>query len=290
VEVGPLPLRAALEVASDLRRHEFEHADLSLVIDPIPEVAVMAEQQQLQGVIVNIMNNALDALAGRPGGRLRIHATVEDTMLRLVFEDDGPGLLEPDKVFDPFYTTKEVGEGTGLGLAIAERSIESFGGTIRAENRDEGGARFTIRLRVAPAVTAWSGSAVSVLPAPVAGDGRTVLVVEDEPQLRRLIAHALGRIGYAARLAASVPEAREAMTLGPVDGIISDVRMPGESGVEFFHWLEVTHPSLAERFLFITGDINNAELAPIAQRRPEVVLLKPFDLHDLLARLQAVLA
>jgi CheY-like chemotaxis protein len=233
--VGPLPLRAALEVASDLRRHEFEHADLSLVIDPIPEVAVMAEQQQLQGVIVNIMNNALDALAGRPGGRLRIHATVEDTMLRLVFEDDGPGLLEPDKVFDPFYTTKEVGEGTGLGLAIAERSIESFGGTIRAENRDEGGARFTIRLRVAPAVTAWSGSAVSVLPAPVAGDGRTVLVVEDEPQLRRLIAHALGRIGYAARLAASVPEAREAMTLGPVDGIISDVRMPGESGVEFFH-------------------------------------------------------
>jgi hypothetical protein len=52
----------------------------------------------------------------------------------------------------------------------------------------------------------------------------------------------------------------------------------------------VTHPSLAERFLFITGGINNAELAPIAQRRPEVVLLKPFDLHDLLARLQAVLA
>jgi C4-dicarboxylate-specific signal transduction histidine kinase/CheY-like chemotaxis protein len=291
-EIGPVSLRGAMEVATRLRRHAFEQAGLRLELAPIPAVAVLAEEQQLQSVFINIMNNALDAMEPAGQGTLRIRAAAVAGLVTVEFEDEGPGMAQPDRVFEPFYTTKEVGQGTGLGLALAQRFIESFGGTLRALNLPDRGARVTLQLREAPtdAVRDAGSEAAATLPAPArTATGRTVLVVEDEPHLQRLVAQLLGRIGVRALVAGTAAEGRALLAREVVDAIVSDVKMPGESGLDFHRWVEREHPALVERFLFMTGDVDTPDLAEIAETRPRSLIRKPFAVAELLARVQEVL-
>jgi signal transduction histidine kinase len=287
--VGAVPLRAAVDVARDLRQHAFQHAGLHLEVGTIPDVAVTGEQQQLENVFLNIMNNALYAMSGQARGILRVSAELDDGMVRVVFDDNGPGLAQPDRVFEPFYTTKDVGEGTGLGLAVSQRSIEGFGGSLHGENRPEGGARFVVRLPVVP-MPAVEAPAPSPRPPvePMPG-GRTVLVVEDEPHLQVLSSRLLARLGVRVLMASSAAQAREFLARETVDAVISDVKMPGESGVTLYEWIKAEHPALAERFLFVTGDTHASELAAFAEERPGALILKPFELEDYLRRVRAVL-
>jgi C4-dicarboxylate-specific signal transduction histidine kinase/CheY-like chemotaxis protein len=292
-ETGPVRLLEALQVAVELRRHAFERAGLGLRVEPIPEVTVTAEAQQLQSVFLNILNNACDAMQPAGRGTLVVRAHRMDDDVEVVFEDDGPGLANPDRVFEPFYTTKEVGKGTGLGLALARRFVESFGGAIRASNRPEGGAVFVIRLRCTGLVSQAEEHRAPV-PAPLPGAtpltaGRTALVVEDEPHLQRLSAQLLQRIGVRVLVAGDAAQARELLAEHTVDVLISDVKMPGESGVSFYRWVKARHPELARRFLFVTGDLSAAELAELEELPPHALILKPFAVTDYLARVGEVL-
>lgn len=114
--------------------------------DQLPET--QAAPQQMEQVFVNLIVNACDAIGPAGQGRLIITTRCEDDHIVAVFEDTGHGIPEEimAKIWDPFYTTKGVGKGTGLGLSISLGIIESHGGDYTAENRAEGGARFTIRL------------------------------------------------------------------------------------------------------------------------------------------------
>jgi len=290
-EIVPVPLRDAMATAVDLRGYAFQNAGVQLDVGDLPDVAVTAELQQLQNVFLNILNNALDAVKGRPGGALRVRAGVDGTMVRLTFEDNGPGMAAPEHVFEPFYTTKEVGEGTGLGLALVERSIEIFGGSIRAENVPQGGARFTIRLPRAEMPVAADRAPARVAPtaATPLPPGQTVLVLEDEPHLQQLSKRLLKGLGVRVLMAGSAAEARTVLDREVVDAILSDVKMPGESGVEFYEWVRRERPALAERFLFVTGDTHAPELAAFAAAHPDALILKPFELDDYLDRVRAVL-
>jgi signal transduction histidine kinase len=292
-ELGPVSLPEALEVAVGLQRHAFAQAGLRVVIEPLPPTLVVAEMQQLQSVFSNILGNALDAMRPSGHGALRVTTTLEgDDLVRLDFEDDGPGLRDPERVFEPFYTTKEVGHGTGLGLSLAQRFVEAFGGTIRARNRPDGGARVTVELRLTEvrATVPVAPCTDERLPSPTAVNGtRRVLVVEDEPHLQRLSALLLGRIGVTPLIAGTVTEARELMGEGAVDAIISDVKLPGESGLDFYRWVEQAHPELAARFLFVTGDVDTPELSALAADHPRSLILKPFQVADYLERVQEVL-
>ena len=288
-EVGPVSLHSAMSVVSDLRRGAFEQVGLDLVVESFPEQPVLAEQQRLQGVFLNIVNNALHAMAPQEQGTLRVHHVRHGEVIHVIFDDDGPGISQPDRVFEPFYTTKQPGDGTGLGLALAQRFVESFGGEIRAANRVEGGARLTVELRL---------TEFSVIVAepereaeqPVAVGSRIVLVVDDEPELRRLSGKVLRRLGVEVLEAASAAEARALMLQHNVDVVVSDVRMPDESGVELYRWVERERPGLARRFLFVTGDVDAAELGSIPSEHPEAMLHKPFTLNDLTGRVNALLA
>jgi two-component system sensor histidine kinase HupT/HoxJ len=103
---------------------------------------------QLQQVVMNLVQNAVDATAGRPAPRLEISATVGEGRVRLDFRDNGPGIAAEDlgRLFDPFFTTKPVGKGTGLGLAISYGIVERHGGRLAAANRSQGGAEFSLIL------------------------------------------------------------------------------------------------------------------------------------------------
>ncbi len=116
-----------------------------------------------------------------------------------------------------------------------------------------------------------------------------VLVVEDEPSLRRLQKRLLNRLGAEVILTASVAEARTILADRDVDLVVSDVKMPGEYGIELYRWVAEHRPGLAGRFLFVTGDVGAAAIANLSEARPGIFLHKPFDMKEYMARVSALL-
>jgi two-component system NtrC family sensor kinase len=124
------------------------HTDLA---SDLPQI--LGDSNQLLQVCLHITNNALHAMK-ETGGVLTVRTRRLDEAVVLEFSDDGPGAQEPDRVFDPFYTTKPVGQGTGLGLSACYGIIQEHSGKIMCQNRPEGGATFRIELPAAPMTTA----------------------------------------------------------------------------------------------------------------------------------------
>lgn len=118
---------------------------------PEAPVWVRGGDVRLQQVVLNLVSNAIEAMEGRPRRRLSLNIESGDPVC-LVVRDSGPGLRDAEQIFDPFYSTKEVGEaeGMGLGLSISYSIVRSFGGTLRGANHPEGGAEFVLRLAAAP--------------------------------------------------------------------------------------------------------------------------------------------
>lgn len=292
-EVSAVCLRDVLDVVVPLRAYAFQQAGLAIEVQVDERLCVRAEPQRLQGILLNLVNNAFDAMEPRGRGTLAIAAARDDDRVEIVIQDDGPGFEQLDRVFEPFFTTKPVGEGTGLGLSMVHQSIRAFGGEVVAENREEGGARVVVRLPWAEAPE---------LPAPSAGPRpRTapsaesrdravrVLVVEDEALLRSLQERILTRLPAEVLLAGSVAEARDLLADHEVDLVVSDVKMPGESGLSFYRWVEEHRPDLTDRFLFVTGDLSGDSLVALAERHPDRFLTKPFQVTDYLQRVRRIL-
>jgi signal transduction histidine kinase len=141
------------EVVSDTvklidRQNRFREIDLALDLDEqLPRVR--GDHERLRQLLLNLLFNAADALGGK--GRIEVHASNGDGMVRLTVLDDGPGIAEEiiAQIFDPFVTTKAPGQGTGLGLAVCYTIVDQLGGSIEAENRPQGGAAFEVRLPAA---------------------------------------------------------------------------------------------------------------------------------------------
>lgn len=131
------------------RRRELEAV---IVTDIDPALQAQADVVRLEQVLVNLLRNGLDAIAGQPSPRLELGAVRHGTRLRLTVRDHGPGLPAEalERLFEPFYTTKPAGQGLGLGLAISLAIVESFGGTLTAGNADGAGAVFRLDLPAAP--------------------------------------------------------------------------------------------------------------------------------------------
>ena len=167
--ITPVRLADVFDEVLGLLRGRLERAGIEPAISGLDsEITVLGGMVRLQHVFMNLIGNAIDALAGRPDGMLAVTVTTSGTAsngtVTVTVEDNGPGIGEADlpKIFDPFFTTKEVGKGLGLGLSISYNIIHDFGGSIRAENRglgnrdpgnDGGGARFVVTLRRAEAET-----------------------------------------------------------------------------------------------------------------------------------------
>jgi two-component system, NtrC family, C4-dicarboxylate transport sensor histidine kinase DctB len=137
---------AVLEITQPRMRQEAVELDYQ---PPEAPVMVRGGEVRLQQVVLNLIANALDAMQAQ-GGRLVIWIEV-GAKVRLHLRDTGPGIAEPEKMFDPFYSTKAIGqaEGMGLGLSISYGIIESFGGQLSGQNAPEGGAEFIVELLLA---------------------------------------------------------------------------------------------------------------------------------------------
>ena len=148
-EKVPLELKPLLQRAVQMEGFKLENRTINLVVrgdDPQPRV--LGNSNQLLQAFLQIVGNAVDALQESGGGRLVVSVWHEGGEVVIEFSDNGPGLRDPERVFDPFYTTKPVGKGTGLGLSATYGVIQDHKGQITCYNRPEGGATFEIRLPV----------------------------------------------------------------------------------------------------------------------------------------------
>lgn len=154
-DIGPINVLSAIDDAMALMEARFKKtgAEVSYTRPDNP-IWVMGGQLRLQQVIINLLNNALDSTEGHPRPSLEIAVDADsETLILIHVRDQGEGLEEQAlaQLFDPFFTTKSPGKGLGLGLSISYNIVEDFGGRLRARNREDGGAEFSIELRVAQA-------------------------------------------------------------------------------------------------------------------------------------------
>ncbi|MBI3078806.1 MAG: GAF domain-containing protein [Deltaproteobacteria bacterium] len=283
-------LPALVQEVLTLKAADLQLSHIAVELDLAPDLpAVWVDGGQIHQVLLNLINNAHQAMAGQPqGGRLRLVGTrLPPNSVRLVVEDSGPGIAAEHlpRVFDPFFTTK--GRGTGLGLSISYGIVQEHGGTLSVTSVPGEKTAFTIDLPVGEPTELPPGPAPIPAKRPVAG--RQVLVVEDEAQIRELLREYLQSEGYAIEAAASGEDALQVLSRRPPDLVICDLRLPGIDATELYRQAVVQQPELASRFLFITGGLVSERLERFLRETGTPLLRKPFSIAQLDHALQECL-
>jgi PAS domain S-box-containing protein len=289
------------EMDTMLRRLIGEDIDLVTIISPELE-AVQADPAQIEQVIMNLAVNARDAMPR--GGKLTIetgnvyldeafaqahHAVVPGPYVMLALSDSGSGMDAETKsrIFEPFFTTKELGKGTGLGLATVYGIVRQSGGNIWIYSEPGQGTTFKIYL---PRVAGEVEPIKSEAPAPLHLPGsETILVVEDNDNLREVICKTLSKQGYVVLEAANGKEALQIFDnrTWPIDLLLVDVVLPQMSGAELVRHLQGFDPNL--KVLYMSGYTNNAIVHHGVLDTDVAFLQKPFKGTALLLKIRDVL-
>lgn len=282
-------MRSVVEETLTLRDYDLKLNDIEVRFECAENLPkVVADSHQLEQVFLNILNNAVDAILehGR-SGRIETKVWSEAPWVMVSMRDSGPGLGDPKRVFDPFYTTKAVGKGTGLGLSICYGIIKEHGGEIRAHNHDDGGAVFEVRLPIAAEDARADEKPVTAEKHRLSG---RVLVVDDEEAVLEMETEVLTRAG-AEVVAVSSPEGAMELLRNPAEHfqvVILDGKMPGCTGVELYAWIAENRPELC-RSVMLAHSHTDDDLRKEVERNGLVYLNKPFDSADLVALTRRVL-
>jgi two-component system NtrC family sensor kinase len=244
----------------------------------------MADAHQLEQAFINLITNAIQALNSKPASRqLTLESRSMGKCILLSFADNGPGIPNEmiGRIFDPFFSTKKVGQGTGLGLSICFGIITKHKGRIWAENSPNGGAIFYIELPVeAPQLPAQP--AISATPTSVVSPAFVkVLVVDDEPALLDLVKRILKLKGHLVETASDGHTALQKLGTQTFDLIISDMLMPDLMGQELYQKVVDQFPHLADNFIFITGNVVDLDTRAFLEKSGVSWLAKPFLPSDL---------
>lgn len=271
------------QTASLMCRTIGEHIELSLELADSPAV-VDIDRTQFERVLINLALNAKDAMPH--GGALTLTvAHGPDQQVRLRVRDSGTGMSAQtlEHVFEPFFTTKEAGQGTGLGLATCYGIVAQAGGRIDIKSELGKGTTVEVTLPRAEGVVAQPAPAST--PEPVLAGDETVLLVEDEPAVRRVVQRALERYGYRVLAADSGDAALPLLASSgeAVSLLLTDVVMPKMSGVELAGRVRAEHPRI--EVIYMSGYADDA-LDPHGVDRHATVLRKPFDPATLARRVR----
>jgi PAS domain S-box-containing protein len=295
-----LDLNAAImETARLLTRTIGEHVTLVTRLVDGP-VHILMDAAQITHLLVNLAVNARDAMGD--GGRLTVATSrvplipaaaalldvAPGPYVRLDVSDTGHGMTPEvrERVFEPFFTTKGLGEGTGLGLASVYGIVRQSGGAVDVVSAPDRGTTFTVLLPEVPAARVVEPAAVRQ---GEVGGSETVLLVEDEPQVRVVVERMLSSLGYTVMVAGSADEAFAVLDAAPrqPDVLLSDLVMRGPSGRELYEQLAGRMPSL--RVLFMSGHTDDTVLRHGVQHSEVAFLQKPFTRTALARRLRDVL-
>lgn len=270
---------------------------------------VKADRTQIQQVLMNFASNSRDAMPAGGSFKLSVRNVTERDVLRLTqgnlpvaeyvlieASDDGAG-MPPDvkaRIFDPFYTTKDVGKGTGLGLASVYGIVKQLSGFIYADSTVGAGTTFRLYLpRAHPELeserTEPRAAKKDVKPVDLTGSA-TLLIVDDDDMVRSVAVRQLLRFGYRVLQAANGVEALDVIATenGNVDLVISDVVMPEMDGPAFLKAVRPQYPDL--RIIFVSGHTNEAFRETIGGDEAFAFLQKPYSLPKLAERVKEELA
>jgi CheY-like chemotaxis protein len=204
-----------------------------------------------------------------------------------VVRDTGLGMTPEvlEKVFDPFFTTKPIGQGTGLGLSMVHGFVNQSGGDITIASAPGEGSAVTIRLPIAHRAPAARSRPAET--APQHGSGETVLVVEDDAQVRMLVLEVLRELGYSVLEARDAGEALAQLERAPVDLLVSDVGLPGMDGRELAEMARSRAPGL--RVLFMTGYAEHAQVRSSFLADGMDLVTKPFAIDALALKIREMM-
>ena len=239
---------------------------------------VQGDQAQLVQVILNLVINAMHALRFDrvADNRIWIGARDEDGRVVIEVADNGPGVPAKDRerIFEPFQTTKEVGEGSGLGLFVCRNIVSSWSGTVTVGDQPGGGARFRVEL---PAAAAAAAATAPARGQPAAGRAH-VLVVDDEPRVAKMLSLQLVSAGYRVTVAAAA-QALDMLIADDagVDLVYCDLMMKGMTGMDLAAALEARAPSRLRRVVFMTGGAFTPQGREFRSAHAERCVDKPFD-------------
>ena len=259
--------------------------------------SVQLDEAELEQILVNLCVNARDAMAPR-GGQISVQAMTArragETFVKLRISDDGRGMT-PDllaRVIEPFVTTKGSGAGTGLGLAVVHGIVTARDGEMTLDSSPGQGTQVTLYLPIRKQRPKTLEPSPSAAPEPVALAGRSVLLVEDEPSLRRFIAQALERRGLDVEVLANggaVMPWIDAHLGGrpPVDAVIMDMMMPVMDGLEATNALREAWPRLP--VVISSGYTGRESIEPLIETGPTLLLEKPYQVDELIEALSRVI-
>ncbi|OLC14356.1 MAG: hypothetical protein AUH29_10355 [Candidatus Rokubacteria bacterium 13_1_40CM_69_27] len=293
-ERGDVRLNQVAREAVELLAYELRTSSVEVTLDLAEDLPTLwADSHQLHQVVVNLVGNAHQAMRHLASPRRIVFTTRLDPTrhrVRLEVADTGPGIPAEirSKIFEPFFTTKPPGEGTGLGLSLCRGIIEAHGGTIEVESEPGRGTTFVIELPVLTRSASARGPADSEVLHPITS--KTILVVDDEPDLAATLAEALQRDGHQVDVAAHGLMALEMLARRSYDLVLSDTQMPNLDGEGLYHHLERRFPALLQRLIFVTGDVLDREKREFLESTGAPCLAKPFDLSEVRRVVHRVLA
>jgi two-component system, NtrC family, sensor kinase len=285
------------EAAVEILFYQLRTSNVEAILELDPDLPhAMVDPHQIQQVFVNLINNARQAIeAHQPKGRIKVITATNDGFVRIIIQDNGPGIPEQNlsKIFDPFFTTKEVGKGTGLGLSLVYGIIKEHGGTIVPRSRPGEGATFIIELPV----TAKPAEVVAETPDPMVhlgkgreGVGKRVLVIDDEEPILQMVREALTPQGYEVDIAPDGATALQCISEKQYDVALCDWKMPGLNGQQVYERARALNPALSDRIIFITGDIISERARKFLEQQNKVCLPKPFTIAEFRLAIKKVLS
>ena len=283
-------VRKTLEETLALRDYDLKVNNITLEQDFANDVpAVTADPHQLEQVFLNIINNAVDAMleTGR-GGTLKVLVGQREGQVHAEFHDSGPGIKEPNRIFEPFYTTKSIGKGTGLGLSICYGIIQEHGGSIGARNRQEGGAVIEVSLPSAGHDT--TESQASATPARESAIQGRILLVESEEAVLEFERDVLCGAGAEVVTCMDGSSIRSLLSERSFDAVIMDGKMPGGGELPELHrWIGESRPGLEKHLLVTFSSVAEPEIRGFLQENNIPFLVKPFEVADLISHSRKLL-
>jgi PAS domain S-box-containing protein len=279
----------------DVRSYRYKTGKIKIISDlqtGLP--GILVDEVQIQQVFLNILLNAEQSLAAQNDtGVIKISTKLIDNKIIINIFNDGPSIPKNivDRLFDPFFSTKDVGQGTGLGLSICHGIVTNHGGRIYAESDGKVGATFVVELPITnensentksdQTQSKKSGSATK---------GKQVLIVDDEAVIRNVLSRILEERGYVIDLASSGTMGLEKIGKSKYDAYILDMKMPGVDGREMYETIGQKFPSLMERVIFITGDTISKSTLDFLDSTGRTYFSKPLNFAELVESMEDMTA
>ena len=269
-----------------LRRGGWTRRGIDVTLDTADQVGcTFGNEHQLTQVLLNLVTNAEQAMAETENPTLRISAAASGDWITIEVEDNGPGMSEEilGRIFEPFFTTKQ-GAGTGLGLSLSYNMVQAHGGRLEVESAPGAGACFRV-------VIPLSAPLAEEAPAEPGRDNavaRRVLVVDDEPSLRRVCQRLVQNLGHECETASSPAEAIRAAEAGSFDLVLCDYRLGSESADDVIAGFGRVRAELVARTVIATGATTDPGVVGLTTRFGLPLMAKPYGIAEIAALVGAI--